>query len=104
MFTPTGEETVHRGWCIRSQRATFVDPDGVPFERDIVRHPGAVAVVAVTDRSSVVLVHQYRPAVDRWLLEMPAGTCDVDGEPHEATARPRAGRGGRARRPTAWSS
>jgi len=87
VFTPTGEETVHRGWFIRVQRATFLDPDGVPFERDIVRHPGAAAVVAVTDDDTVVLVRQYRPAVDRWLLEVPAGTCDVDGEPPEHTAR-----------------
>ena len=78
---------MHRGWFIRVQRATFLDPDGVAFERDIVRHPGAVAVVAVTDRATVVLVRQYRPAVDRWLLEIPAGTCDVDGEPREETAR-----------------
>jgi len=87
VFTPTGEETVHRGWFIRLQRATFLDPDGVPFERHVVRHPGAVAVVAVTEHNTVVLVHQYRPAIDRWLLEIPAGTCDVDGEPSEVTAR-----------------
>jgi 8-oxo-dGTP pyrophosphatase MutT (NUDIX family) len=86
VFTPTGEETMHLGWFIRVQRATFLDPDGRPFERDIVRHPGAVAVVAVTDDDAVVLVRQYRPAVDRWLLEVPAGTCDVDGEPPEMTA------------------
>lgn len=87
VFTPIGEETVHRGWFIRVQRATFSDPDGVTFERDIVRHPGAVAVVAVTDAGEVVLVHQYRPAVDRWLLEIPAGTCDIEGESSEETAR-----------------
>jgi 8-oxo-dGTP pyrophosphatase MutT (NUDIX family) len=86
VFTPTGEETLHQGWFIRVQRATFLDPDGRPFERDIVRHPGAVAVVAVTDDGAVVLVRQYRPAVDRWLLEVPAGTCDVDGEPPEMNA------------------
>ncbi len=86
VFTPAGEETVHRGWFIRVQRATFVGPDGRTFERDIVRHPGAVAVVPVTDDGAVVLVRQYRPAVDRWLLEVPAGTCDVDGEPPDVTA------------------
>ena len=86
VFTPTGKETVWRGWFIRLQRATFLDPDGVAFERDIVRHPGAVAVVAVTDDRAVVLVRQYRPAVDRWLLEVPAGTRDVGGETPEATA------------------
>jgi ADP-ribose pyrophosphatase len=87
VFTPTGEETIHRGWVVRLQRATFLDPDGVAFERDVVRHPGAVAVVAVTDAGTVVLVHQYRPAVDRWLLEIPAGTRDVEDEPSEETAR-----------------
>ena len=86
-FTPLGEKTVHQGWFIRVQRATFLDPDGVVFERDIVRHPGAVAVVAITGSHAVVLCRQYRPAVDRWLLEIPAGTCDVDGEPFEETAR-----------------
>ena len=87
VFTPVSEETVHQGWFNRVQRATFLDPDGATFERDIVRHPGAVAVVAVTDRRGVVLVQQYRPAVDRWLLEIPAGTRDVAGEPSEETAR-----------------
>jgi ADP-ribose pyrophosphatase len=78
---------VHRGRFITVVRAGFVDPDGVAFQRDVVRHPGAVAMVAVTESEAVVLVQQYRPAVDRWLLEVPAGTCDVDGEPGEVTAR-----------------
>jgi 8-oxo-dGTP pyrophosphatase MutT (NUDIX family) len=86
-FEPAGETTVHRGRIITVVRATFVDPDGTTFERDVVRHPGAVAVVAVTDAGAVVLVQQYRPAVDRWILEIPAGTCDVPGEPNEVTAR-----------------
>jgi ADP-ribose pyrophosphatase len=86
-FEPAGEETVHQGRIITVVRATFVDPDGTTFERDVVRHPGAVAVVAVTDAGAVVLVQQYRPAVDRWMLEIPAGTCDVSGEPYEVTAR-----------------
>ena len=86
-FRATGEEVVHRGWAITLMRSGFVDPDGVPFERDVVRHPGAVAVVPVTDAGTVVLVHQYRPAVDRWVLEVPAGTCDVAGEALESTAR-----------------
>jgi 8-oxo-dGTP pyrophosphatase MutT (NUDIX family) len=85
-FRSTGEDVVHRGWVITLTRAGFIDPDGVAFERDVVRHPGAVAIVPVTGADEVVLVHQYRPALDRWLLEVPAGTCDVDGEPDEATA------------------
>ena len=65
-----------------------------------MRHPGAVAVVAVTEDQAVVLVRQYRAAVDRWILEIPAGTRDVDGEPAAETAAPGAGRGGRLPRPT----
>jgi len=86
-FRPTGEEVVHRGWAITVTKATFVDPDGVRFERDVVRHPGAVAIVAVTETGAVVLVRQYRPALDAWILEIPAGTCDVEGEPAAETAR-----------------
>ena len=68
-------------------RATFVGPDGAAFTRDVVRHPGAVAVVAVTDGGSVVLVRQFRPAINQWVLEIPAGTRDVEDEPIEDTAR-----------------
>ena len=75
------------GWVITLTRATFPDPDGTAFDRDVVRHPGAVAVVPVTDGDAVVLVRQYRPPVDRWLLEIPAGTCDVEDEPERRTAR-----------------
>jgi 8-oxo-dGTP pyrophosphatase MutT (NUDIX family) len=86
-FEMVGEEVVHRGWIITVTKATILDPDGTRFERDVVRHPGAVAVVAVTDAGSMVMVRQYRPALDQWLLEIPAGTCDVKGEPELAVAR-----------------
>jgi ADP-ribose pyrophosphatase len=86
-FRPEAEEVLHRGRIITLTRATFVDPEGKRFERDVVRHPGAVAMVPITDTGAVLLVRQYRPAVDSWLLEVPAGTCDVEGEPGETTAR-----------------
>ena len=103
MFRPTGEETSSGAGSSGSQRATFLDPDGEPFDRDVVRHPGAVAVVAVTDDGAVVLVRQYRPAVDRWLLEVPAGTLRRRRRAARGDGPARAGRGGRAARPTGWS-
>lgn len=86
-FRVVGEETVLRAHVFSVVHADVSASDGARFERDIVRHPGAVAVVAVTDGGSVVLVEQYRAPVDRWILEIPAGTRDVDGEPAEETAR-----------------
>jgi 8-oxo-dGTP pyrophosphatase MutT (NUDIX family) len=63
-------------------------PDGERFVRHVVRHPGAVMVVPVeADREHVLLVRQYRAAVDRELLEVPAGKRDEPGEAPEATAR-----------------
>ncbi|MCU1492749.1 MAG: hypothetical protein JWO62_513 [Acidimicrobiaceae bacterium] len=66
---------------------TFVGPDGFTFERDIVRHPGAVCVVPLDDDGRVVAVRQYRAPVDRYLLEIPAGKMDVPGELAEIGAR-----------------
>ncbi|HLX88712.1 MAG TPA: NUDIX hydrolase [Acidimicrobiales bacterium] len=85
-FRHLGEELRFEGWRISVVDARFAAPDGAVFHRDVVRHPGAVAVVPLTGRGTVLLVRQYRGAVDRWVLEIPAGTRDVEGEPAEVTA------------------
>jgi ADP-ribose pyrophosphatase len=85
-FRKNHETELHQGWIFTVVRADFADPDGDTFQRDIVRHPGAVAVVPVTDSASVLLVRQYRPAVEQWLYEIPAGTRDVSDESPETTA------------------
>lgn len=57
-------------------------------EREVVRHPGACAVVAITSEGQVLLVRQIREAVRDTLLEIPAGILDVDGEdPASCAAR-----------------
>jgi ADP-ribose pyrophosphatase len=75
----------------RVVEATFVDPAGRPFTRDIVRSVGAVGVVPVVfdpeGAASVILVRQYRPSLEIEMLEVPAGMRDVPGEPPEETAR-----------------
>jgi len=81
------DTTLWRGHVFSLHTARFVDPDGEAFERDVVRHPGAVAVVAVDGAGMATLVRQYRGPVAAEILELPAGTCDRDGEDLEATAR-----------------
>ena len=87
-FRKLDERDVFRGDRISVGRARFAAPDGTEFERDVVHHPGAVAVVPVVDDgTAVLLVRQYRPPLDAHLLEIPAGLRDHDGEAPEDTAR-----------------
>lgn len=90
-FRRVAERPVHQGHIWRVVVATIEAPDGSHFERDLVMSPGAVGVVAVLADPegglAVVLVRQYRAALDAELLEIPAGMRDVVGEDPEATAR-----------------
>jgi ADP-ribose pyrophosphatase len=56
-------------------------------EREIVRHPGAVAIVAVDAGGRVTLVRQPREPARRRLLELPAGTCEPNEEPLDTAKR-----------------
>ncbi len=89
-----GEHVIAQGAVVGFLQGTFVDPDGNVFRRDIVRHPGAVSVVAVADEGSALgsagpavwMVRQYRAALDMTVLEIPAGKRDVADELPELTA------------------
>ena len=80
------EEVVYNGWILTVAKGRYAAPDGSTFERDVVHHPGAVAIVPVID-DDIILVRQYRSAIDALLLEIPAGLRDVDGEPPIETAQ-----------------
>ncbi|MDP8955313.1 MAG: NUDIX hydrolase [Actinomycetota bacterium] len=86
-FSKRGERVIHRGHIVTLAEATFVDPDGEEFQREVVHHPGAVSVVPVLDDGeTAVLVRQYRGPVEGLLLEIPAGKLDIDGEAPEVAA------------------
>lgn len=61
-------------------------PNGHETRLQLIRHPGAAAIVPLEESGDVVLVRQYRHATGRWLLEVPAGTLDR-GEAPLACAR-----------------
>lgn len=86
-FRRVSEEELLQAWLFRVDRFHLLDPDGHPFDRFVIRHPGAVTVVPVHDDGTVTLVRQYRAAVDDLVLEIPAGTRDKADESEEATAR-----------------
>jgi 8-oxo-dGTP pyrophosphatase MutT (NUDIX family) len=86
-FRQTGETMLHNGFVIDLVRTAHESPDGEHFEREVVRHPGAVSIVPLHDNGDVVLVRQYRATVDALVLEIPAGKRDMVDEPLESTAR-----------------
>lgn len=85
-FTPVGERQGWQGRVVSVSVAEIRAPDGSVYEREIVRHPGA-AVIVPLDGQEVIMVRQYRPAVNRELLEIPAGKLDSQDEPPEMTAQ-----------------
>ncbi|MBE6596505.1 MAG: NUDIX hydrolase [Ruminococcaceae bacterium] len=62
-------------------------PDGNESVREYVKHIGAVAVVPITTENEVICVRQYRYAIGRMLLEIPAGKLDSKDEIPEEAAR-----------------
>lgn len=85
-FRFLSESLVHSGYVIDLVTGTFQAPDGTTFQRDIVRHPGAVSVVPLHEDGHVTMIRQYRASIDNYLLELPAGKRDVVGEAPELTA------------------
>ena len=76
-----------RGRLVTLRTDKVRTPDDELAERDVVLHPGAVAVLALDDAQQVLLIRQYRHPVGRLLWEIPAGLRDVSGELPWATAR-----------------
>jgi ADP-ribose pyrophosphatase len=84
---PVAGDSWHARGAFVTLRTDHVQmPDGGVADRDVVEHPGAVAVVALDDAGRVLLIRQYRHPVGHLLWEIPAGIRDVAGEPPRATA------------------
>jgi ADP-ribose pyrophosphatase len=87
-FRRVGERQRYDGGFFRVVTGTFVDPNGFTFEREIIRHPGAVCMVPLeADNRHVICVRQYRAALDSEVLELPAGKRDLPGEDPEIGAQ-----------------
>lgn len=76
-----------RGDFLAAEDLTVCLPNGRLGHRDVLRHPGAVAVIALTDDGKMVLVHQYRVALEQVTVEIPAGKLEPGEDPARAAAR-----------------
>jgi ADP-ribose pyrophosphatase len=77
-------DTAHERVVLQGQRFNvhemeLLGSDGRTYRREVIRHPGAVVLLPLLDRHTVVLIENRRPSVGETLLELPAGTR----EPHE---------------------
>ncbi len=83
----TSSVTLGEGSLVRLRRDLVRMPGGEVAGRDVLEHPGAVAVLALDSGERVLMIRQYRHPVGRLLWEIPAGLRDVAGEPLHVTAQ-----------------
>jgi ADP-ribose pyrophosphatase len=85
---PASEEPILlQGSRFNVHRMEFTGSDGKTYHREVIRHPGAVVLLPLLDRDTVVLIENHRPTVGETLLELPAGTREVDEDPEVTAAR-----------------
>ena len=81
-----GRELIHKGAIIDYYQDTIKIPNGNIAKWDYIRHKGAAAVVAVQDDGKLLMVRQYRNALNRETLEIPAGGLNGADEPTDIAA------------------
>jgi len=79
--------TVFQGKIIRVELDEIALPNGKPARREVVRHPGGVAILALDQDGQVTLVRQYRYPMAEHVIELPAGKLDPGEDPAVAARR-----------------
>ncbi len=82
-----GSETVFEGRLIKVRKDEVQLRDGRKSTREVVVHPGAVAVLPLTKEMKIVFVRQFRYAIGKALIEIPAGTLQPNETPEECAQR-----------------
>jgi ADP-ribose pyrophosphatase len=86
-IVPQQIRKVFEGRIFSVQIETVTLPKGGRFDAEVVRHPGSVVLVPVTEDARIVLVRQYRHPIGRWVWELPAGSLNHGEDPERAAAR-----------------
>lgn len=78
---PVERETLYRGRII-TLRKDMLQVEGRPPQKwEIVVHPGAVVIIPITSEGNILLVSQWRRAIEKIILELPAGTLEKNEDP-----------------------
>jgi ADP-ribose pyrophosphatase len=82
----TGEELLFKGLRFQVVRRSYAKKEGDVFRRDVVLFPEAVVILPFIDNERIILIKQFRPSIEDYIIEVPAGVVD-DGESPEEAAR-----------------
>lgn len=74
-------QEIFKGRIISLQVDEVMLPNGSTSKREIIKHPGAVAVIAITEEGKLVVVEQYRKALEKAIVEIPAGKLEKGEDP-----------------------
>jgi ADP-ribose pyrophosphatase len=81
------KKVAYAGKAFRVLSENITLPTGVTTELDVIRHPGAAAIVPMADSETVILIRQYRHAVGGHIWEIPAGTLEAGEVPLDCARR-----------------
>jgi len=84
---PREIKRIHQGRIFTVQIETVTLPNGHDLQAEVIRHPGSVVIVPMTDGGEILLVRQYRHAIGRFAWELPAGSLKPDEDAMEAARR-----------------
>ncbi|MCA0982942.1 NUDIX hydrolase [Halobacillus yeomjeoni] len=80
-------ETIYSGKIVELNIDSVTLPDGNTSKRELIKHPGAVAVIALTPDGKLVCVEQYRKPLEKSLVEIPAGKLEEGEDPYTCALR-----------------
>lgn len=80
-------KTIHRWKTIALIEEDVRLPNGRTVAHTTIEHPGAAVILPITTDHKIVVIHQFRPSLKKWLLELPAGTIEDNEAPLDCAAR-----------------
>lgn len=87
MSTPAAPVVHFTGRVFRTETSDVTLPNGRTLRLEAVRHRGSVVMLAQPTADTVVIIRQYRPVINEWIWELPAGSLEVDEAPELAAVR-----------------
>ncbi|MDG3085588.1 NUDIX hydrolase [Vibrio hannami] len=72
---------IHSWKSIQLTEENITLPNNKNILHTSIKHPGAAVILPITDDGKVIITYQYRPSIKQWMLEIPAGTMEINEQP-----------------------